>query len=189
MTLENTEVTEESATTISFSEQLHERVKMNHNQINLEAQLMQAKNHFRGKSKGELIKILITLSPDFNKSKINYLKHKSKSDIIALVIHEWLIKKQEEIALTKQVFSQMEKNKDTQEVKDLVKNLANKEETIDYETKTFYSLINLPETSYWDGTGFSEMLDRAIKAEAKTLITPDGSKYEIINNSKVISII
>ncbi len=127
----NTEISNEQVdTALSYSEQLHERVKMNHNQLNLEAQLMQAKNHFRGKSKGDLIKILGTLSPDFDKTKAKYLKNKSKPDIIALVIHEWLIKKQEEIALTKQVFDQMEANKNNPELQTIVKTISDTDSDI-----------------------------------------------------------
>lgn len=164
--------------TLSYSEQLHSMVKGNHHRLNLESQLLQAKAYFKKRSKNELLDLYFNMNKDLKKSQRKPLRNLSKSDLIVLVIKSWLKHKQEEIRITKELGHEIEANPKLEEVMN----------TAIIEMDDFQLSVDLPETPEWDGTTWSAELDKAIEQGYKTIRTPDGSRYNIVNRDQVIGI-
>lgn len=96
---------------LDWAEKLKNQVKQNSNQVNLEAKLLQAKKHFKPKSKSELIRMIKELSlTKLSKQQLDGLRNLNKSDLSARVIKLWLVKEQSVITDAKQQLEVIESN-------------------------------------------------------------------------------
>lgn len=178
------------ADTLSYTERLTSMVKSNHHMVNLEAQLLKAKKHFKKRSKSELIDIYshLILPAKLDRKRKDGLHTLAKAALIAVVIKAWMERKQEEIRLSKMVTAELESNPELQEK--VLELTETKEDNliIGVDLGYYGSLADLPETPQWDKTLWEEELDKAIKQGYNTIKTPDGSHYKIVNRDQVISI-
>ncbi len=169
---------ENTENTLSYSEQLHGMVKGNHHKLNLESQLLQAKTYFKKRSKNELLDLYFSMNKDLKKSQRKPLRNLSKADLIVLVIKSWLKHKQEEIRITKELGHEIEANPELEQAMN----------TAIIEMADYQSNADLPDEPNWDGSLWESNLDSAIEQGYKTMVTPDGSRYTIVNRDQVIGI-
>jgi hypothetical protein len=125
---------ETKTNTLAYSEQLTSMVKSNQHQLALEKQMMQAKKFFQKKSKGQLIDLILSMTNKIDKSKRKYYKNIQKSDLIVILVKNWMLNKSAlDKKVNEEILAMPDEVKET--VMDMAKTLAETETENKDETK------------------------------------------------------